>query len=418
MKKSDQIHFWLSILLAFMMPLYQNFVPIIIVLIALNWLSRGKKAFEFHNLKSSWSLLALIGYYLWHILGLFWSENLSFGWFDLQIKLPFLLLPLIYSSYKPFDRDQFEKIIWGFMAGCLAAITMGLANSVYTYYTGESPILNFYEENITPVLHIGYFAMYLNLGLLLSIYLVLKGEERFYTPKSAGLILIALLFATATFLSTARNGFLVLILVILFLGLYAIIKYRKWLVAVISLLVLWISASILLKDVGLRESSLHGFDYVVNLAEKKGEVTAQEWESTAVRVLLWRTAVELIEENPLLGTGTGDIKDELIKIYKERDYIYIIDKQLNIHNQFLQSWAALGPLGLLLSLMCFLLPFYYAIKRHNLVLGLFAVIVGFSCLTECILEVQAGVVFLAFFLTNFSIASQNDGFVELNTKLK
>ena len=414
----DKVHYYLSMMLAFVLPIYQKLVPVILVLITINWLLLGKRILQSSNHKRYWSFLPIMAYYIWHIVGLIWSENLDFGLFDLQIKLPLLLLPVIYSSFKFFNQKEFDKILWSFIYGCLAAILVGIINSFYIYFSGESLILSFYEANITPVLHIGYFAMYLNLGLLLCIYMIIKSETQIYSVRNAGLILSAMVIIMATFLSTARNGFLVMVMILLLLGVYAIVKYRKWMLALMAMLLIWIGASTMLRDIGVKESDMHGFDRVLLLMESKGEVTAQAWESTAVRVLIWKSVKEIVLANPILGSGTGDIKNELVKIYKRENYIYIIDKQLNAHNQFLQSWGALGVLGLLLSILCFALPLYIAIKSFNFVLGFFILSVGASCLSESVLEVQAGVVFFSFFLTLFIIGDKNDAFIDLqNVKL-
>ena len=34
-------------------------------------------------------------YYAWHLMGLFWTENYSFGWFDILVKLPLGILPIV-----------------------------------------------------------------------------------------------------------------------------------------------------------------------------------------------------------------------------------------------------------------------------------------------------------------------------------
>ncbi|MBL4734406.1 MAG: O-antigen ligase family protein, partial [Flavobacteriales bacterium] len=112
-------------------------------------------------------------------------------------------------------------------------------------------------------------------------------------------------------------------------------------------------------------------------------------------------AVGLIGDNWIFGVGTGDVKDELIARYAENGLTGIVEKRLNAHNQFLQSFAALGIFGFLSLLIALLAAAIYAIKRKNLVYFMFVIIIIVNALTESILEVQAGIVFYTFFNSLF-----------------
>ena len=85
-------HKWLITLLAFSIPVYQNILPILIVLILLNWFSLENRKGGKGNL----TFVCLVVFFLIHVIGLLWSVNLDFGMFDVQVKLSFLLLPFIF----------------------------------------------------------------------------------------------------------------------------------------------------------------------------------------------------------------------------------------------------------------------------------------------------------------------------------
>ena len=44
----------------------------------------------------------------------------------------------------------------------------------------------------------------------------------------------------------------------------------------------------------------------------KKETVGGSHESSGIRMDLWKTTRELIREQPLLGTGVGDVKDALV----------------------------------------------------------------------------------------------------------
>ena len=73
-----------------------------------------------------------------------------------------------------------------------------------------------------------------------------------------------------------------------------------------------------------------------------------------------------------------------------------------MHNQFLQTFAALGLTGILLLLAGLTIPFVYCVRKKDWMYLGFIVIVALNCVIESIMEVQAGVVFYAFFNSFFA----------------
>ena len=124
-------------------------------------------------------------------------------------------------------------------------------------------------------------------------------------------------------------------------------------------------------------------------------------EGTSNRIVVWKTSVELIKENPVFGVGTGDVKDVLISRYKKNKITYAYIYKLNAHCQYLQTFVATGAVGFLILILCLFVPAIIAIKNRNIIYLLFLIIFSFNMLVESMLEVQAGVVFYAFFNSLF-----------------
>ena len=135
-----------------------------------------------------------------------------------------------------------------------------------------------------------------------------------------------------------------------------------------------------------------------DMIQNKNEVIdKQTTESTSVRVLIWGVATEIIKNNFLFGVGTGDVKDVLLEKYKENGMTGAYNEKLNAHNQFLQTFVALGLPGIILLLSSFIFPFILAIRKRNYIYISFLTIVFVNFLTESMLETIAGVMFYAFF---------------------
>jgi O-antigen ligase len=119
-------------------------------------------------------------------------------------------------------------------------------------------------------------------------------------------------------------------------------------------------------------------------------------ESTADRLLIWDAALSLSKKNLLTGSGTGDVKDELINSYNEKGLTYPVQLKLNAHNQFINTLVALGLPALILLIVILLIPFWVSLKNKYWLYAAFIAFFTLNIMVESMLEVQAGIVFFAF----------------------
>nr|MBP7516096.1 O-antigen ligase family protein [Flavobacteriales bacterium] len=134
----------------------------------------------------------------------------------------------------------------------------------------------------------------------------------------------------------------------------------------------------------------------VRRAATEREHDAKAQTSSEVRWLTWDSAWRLFKERPLSGTGTGDIKDELVRDYIAHDFTTAAEHRLNAHDQFLQTAACLGIPGAMLILAMVVVPLL-ARGRRDALTTLFLLICAVNWVVESMLEVQAGAVFFAYF---------------------
>jgi O-antigen ligase len=120
-------------------------------------------------------------------------------------------------------------------------------------------------------------------------------------------------------------------------------------------------------------------------------------ESNISRLLMWNASLEVIKENPILGTGTGDYDDELTKMSKSIGNSGVAEKRYNSHNQFLNTFVQLGIIGLFILCGIFCFSFVSTIKTNNW-LAFFTFSIFFvNFLFESFLETQAGIVLFCVF---------------------
>ena len=94
-----------------------------------------------------------------------------------------------------------------------------------------------------------------------------------------------------------------------------------------------------------------------------------------------------------------------------------LDSDYNSLNQFLETAVGQGLIGLSVLLFWFIIPFIQAVKRKDMVIISFLIVVGINLLFESMFNRIAGVVFIAFFynfLVSFYVEEKNDN--KFNTK--
>ena len=97
---NNQIHIYLTVGLAFLLPLFPLVLPLLIGLLLINWLLLYKKivpGIKFAVKNPVFSCIILL--YILYMIGMFYGDDFKSGMLVLETKLSFLIFPLIYSSY-------------------------------------------------------------------------------------------------------------------------------------------------------------------------------------------------------------------------------------------------------------------------------------------------------------------------------
>ncbi len=103
------------------------------VLIAFTWILEGSFKRKWEILKSNTLAKIFLSFYIVHILGMLYTTDFSAGLFDLQVKLSFLLFPVIISTIKITSR-QFNIIKNAFIISCMAVFFICVGTALYKYF--------------------------------------------------------------------------------------------------------------------------------------------------------------------------------------------------------------------------------------------------------------------------------------------
>jgi hypothetical protein len=116
----------------------------------------------------------------------------------------------------------------------------------------------------------------------------------------------------------------------------------------------------------------------------------------------WKTAVNITQNNPISGVGTGDVTDAFKEEYNSSNSWLNEKWRLTSHNYYLYIAVALGIPGLIIFLILISAPFILTVSQSPYFpLTIFFGIAIVSMLTEDTLNTQAGASFVAFFYCFF-----------------
>lgn len=96
------------------------------VLLGANWVFEGRWREKWQMAKDSRLLHAYLGVYLLLLLGMTWTENLHYGWWILQVKLPLLVVPLVVLTTRPLEGRVRHWVLWAYAATVLVVSIIGL----------------------------------------------------------------------------------------------------------------------------------------------------------------------------------------------------------------------------------------------------------------------------------------------------
>jgi len=397
----NKLYFILCALFAFFLPVHKHIVPLFFVLLLVNWAIESNNKEKLLFLKSKY-LLLFISFYLLYLVGMLWTENQSFGWSDLVEKLSILGFPIIAPQLKKnIEEKSLSKIFISFIAGCFLATLICIVHACYMWHSTSENY--FFYAKLSVILHPTYFSMYLLFAIV-----VLFWEYFIKTDINKRKLIVLLLISWFWFfiiLLQSKAGIIIASLVFITFAVILLINHKKIIQIITVLLVLFGGYYIVNRFIiTANNSRIYNAEY--NILDKKVDTTTTE--SSQARILVWTASSKIIKNNFLYGVGTGDIKDELDKMYVKMNMTGAHKERLNAHNQYLQSAISLGILGLISIIAIFLFPFIYSIKEKKYIYSFFLIIVGLNIFVESMFETQAGVMFYAFFNILFFIIPKKE----------
>ena len=338
----DKTYQFLLIILAFLMPLTVFGANVIIVVICLLWLFSGNYKSKFYQIINNRLMLASIVFFCLHLVGLIWTEDLTWGLHIVHKMWYFLLLlPALFTIVR---KDYIKHYISAF----LLAIALTEICSYLVWFEIVEPFKNATVENPTPFMnHISY-----NPILSFAIYLVL--HELFFNKKITNFIFslysfFAISMTVNMFITGGRAGQVAFFVMLSILIFQVLDKQR--ISAFITILI--VIPTIFLT--AYQTSDL--FQKRVDIAAKAlVQYSNEDQSAVGIRINYVINSWQVMKKNPIIGIGTGDFPTKYSKINKINSPM--MPDSENPHNMYILVLMQLGLVGLfsLLSI------FYYQIQ--------------------------------------------------------
>lgn len=364
--------------------------------LVITWLIEGNYKTKWNKLKSDKAFWALMSVFFIHIIGLLYTENFEYALKDLKIKLPILLLPIVFASAIRLNQKQFNKVLE-------ILVLTALVSSLYAFYI----YVKHYGTDMKELREISSIISHIRLSLLNAIasfaafYLLFIHRKSLFSIYSISVLVIGIWLFIFNGILGARMGILVYFVMAALFAFYLIYTMRKWWLTIsllIGVLALPVITYLSIPSVKIRVNEIQ---YEVNNYNHGGDPSGQ---SIGQRFVFWKIAVDIFKTSPIYGIGTGDVKDAYTKYYDQHPTIIQEKFQHRAHNQYLTILFTFGIIGFVVFMYGIISPMFYLNKQSDYFYVIFIISFLLSMTMEDTIETQAGVTFYAFFNALFLYA--------------
>ena len=156
------------ILLAVSLPLSTFGLSLAVFILSLNWLLEGRFKQKLAILKERKSILIFISLFFIHVLWLFNTKNFSYGFHDLKIKLPLLLLPIIIGTTAPLTGKNIKWVLTFFVLAVFIStlISIGVLMGIGGYQIQNIREISLFVSHIRFSLYVVMAVFFIVIDLL------------------------------------------------------------------------------------------------------------------------------------------------------------------------------------------------------------------------------------------------------------
>jgi O-antigen ligase len=395
--KIENITYLLLCIFCMLLPLFPAIIPVCIILIALSVILNFK---NLHVNKIHIPLFYLsLFFYILHAVSFIYSISKKEALFDSEVKLSILVWPIIFLFVKPLNFIKYHNVLLSYIAGCIFSTFILIYNGIACYWE-HGWIECFSGSYISPNFHTTYIAVYYIFCIAILMHLILKNIElklsNIHIPKYVYVLLI--IYFLVFIVQLQSKGAFISLLAILGINMFVVfkkseIRYKKnlFVLIIISVIIPFLFSS------NLRDRFSNSFSVLNKPIAELIDDSNKTKDGSAARKIAWYVAINKAFDNPW-GYGSGSVKKILTDEYIKLNWKVGQEMYINAHNQYLQTLLSVGIQGLLILIVIIIYLLHNAVKSNNLLLLNFTIIFALNFMFESMFELQAGIVYIWFFI--------------------
>ncbi len=379
---------------------------------------------ERQNIKNGMAIFLPILFFIMLSFSLLWTNDFDASLSGLQKSLSFLVIPVVFFIIPKISKETQNWIFRVYGFGMLVYATMYIIMAGINYYSTLNREL-FFNKYLVPE---DPGAIYMSVFASFALFYFIQLKSRKILENVALIVL-----STFIFLLSSKSSITIdFVIIIWFYAFYAKISQGTKALTISAVSLFLFFSIFFVKEVKERFFIEFETAFVDNIStEENNELpnkihnisVAEAWNTksfqqtdffpgTALRVYQLRIFTEMQKEKPAFFTGFGleasqDKIREKCKMHNlNNDY-----GEYNFHNQFIQTFAEIGIIGLLILITMLTVNLLNGIKQKDFLHIAFAITMIMLFLSESFFCRQRGIVFFTLLYCLFNAnnhSSQRD----------
>lgn len=365
---------------------------ILIILYVANWLaSNFLKAWSWQ--KKDLMILLIVSPWLLELVSVLYSTHTNIALHQIEKRLTLLIIPIV--TLHAGDCAIKDRVtVFRIAIICTVLVTLYCLFVAAYNVMIHSTKMAYWEDFTRPII---FAPVYLSLIInIVSIWIINKLIiEWISLPLTQRLFYLSLIayFGIITFL-VASKLHSVIFIAILIIG--VILIYRRHVVnwkASLFIVALLFAIGFSVSKSEIKER----FAHIHNFTVPDFNAPDIEFNELTLRLTIFKCAIYISKENPIFGTGVGDVMADLESVYRKVDFKFGYNNAYDPHNQYLRVCLGTGVVGLALFLTSLITVMVMALRSGDWLVVSFMIVFCTSFLFESILERHNGIIPYAFF---------------------
>lgn len=317
----------------------------------------------------------MLAFYILHIVSAFLSNDQAEGFSWVVIRMPLFVFP-ISMGLVYIKQELKERVLYAYSVITTIMLLIGMVLSVIESIRLHDVTL-LYNDNVTIFMdkQSVYIALMVNVAVFCFGYLI--SIKSSLVSKRGWVYACIFVLLVANFLLASRISIISLysFIILVAIGRAIVKKKTRQLIFIVAAMAvgLVVLVNFFPKTVNrFKELKYTSYNYTDMGTEAHFNMNTSDyqWNGANIRLAVWSCGWEVVKKFPVFGAQLGDKLAEQMKVYKDKHFEFAYNSRRNMHNNYLDIWAAFGTVGLLIFVYGFLFePIRQSIKTND-ILGL------------------------------------------------